>query len=150
MVWVWSAKVLEYSTLPAVTRTWPGCVSWKRSRKHTEQGGSPVTPLSFFMTGVLGNPPAPLQLHTGLCICPWVIIDRVATMPCNMRGGDLATMEQLERRPIRGFPCHPMGDIMQGKHKRGNKETPRRSGRPFLKEDGLQGDRVSLQLVARC
>lgn len=79
----------------------------------------------FFQTGVLGNPTAPLQLHTGLCICPWAIIDRVATMPCNTRGGDLATVEQLAWWPIRGCPCHPTGDIMQGKaRERESKETP--------------------------
>lgn len=42
-------------------------------------------------------------------------------MPCNTRGGDLATVEPLAWWPIRGFPCHPLGDIMWGRERAGRR-----------------------------
>lgn len=47
----------------------------------------------------------------------------------------MTTIETPEWWAIRGLPRHLTGDFMQGETDETSGETPRRSGRPFLKEE---------------
>lgn len=65
-----------------------------------------------------------LQLHAELCICPWAIIDRVHTILCNTRSGDLTAVEKLEWWAIRGFLRHLTGGLHAAKDRQESQETP--------------------------
>ncbi|CAB1422678.1 unnamed protein product [Pleuronectes platessa] len=61
----------------------------------------------------------------------------VSTILCNTRGVKLALVEKFEWWAKRGFQRHLTGGHHAGKDRQGSGETPRRSGRLFLKEERL-------------
>lgn len=132
----WGALMLwsHVHDLVAYAETGPECTSnWKGHQRL------PFLWSIFKLPYLESNrwPPTPfLQLHAELCICPWAIIDRVHTILCNTRGGDLTAVEELEWWAIRGFPRHLMGDFMQRKTDRRARRRHEDQGGPFWRRGG--------------